>query len=383
MGGIRLFLACGVLFLHSNEQVLSHVGLQGKAIWSLNLIGGLAVIFFYIVSGFLISYVLNSKYAESVSGTLAFYRSRFLRIYPLWWVLLLFCVWIGPNLSSVPAVAGLVPASVLIGSDWIVAFGRYPVPYWSVFPPGSEIGWTLGAEVAFYLMAPWVLRSHRLAMALFAGTIAVRVLALFLVGPDDPAHKTWVYLFFPSILAFFLLGHLAEKLLRSRPIGIVGSVALLIAAATATSCLDDSTSIDSPWFHVAALCFAAALPGIFAATKDNRVSNFLGNLTYPLYLTHVVVISAVFSGTLSRIGQGLITASRMFDSIQLESIFVMGTTLAIALCVAAATHVAIERPLRVAFAWLLDSGARKIPLLAQSLIATSPRSDSAPRRRGG
>ena len=382
MGGIRLFLACGVLILHLNEQVLRPIGLSAQAIWVSNLIGGRAVIFFYIVSGFLISYVLNGKYSQSTSGTQAFYRSRFLRIYPLWWALLFFCVAAGPRpwMGHGPE---LFATSALIGSDWIVAFWHYPVPHWSVFTEGTEIGWTLGAELAFYLAAPWVLRSNRLAMALFAGSLAVRALALWMVAPDDPGYKTWTYLFFPSVLVFFLLGHFAEKLHRSRPIGLTPSIALLIAAVAAACRLDDSTSLGSPWFHVAALCFAAALPGIFAATKDNRVSTCLGDLTYPLYLTHVVVISAVFSGTLSGIGQGLIAGSGMFTSIELKSMFVVGSILAIALCVAAAIHVAIERPLRAAFAWLLDSGGRKIATLARRMIAKSPLSDAAPRHRGG
>ena len=363
MGAIRLFLACGVVILHLNGQVLDPRGLHAESTWVSNLTGGRAVIFFYIVSGFLISYVLNNKYPQSAAGNLAFYRARFLRIYPLWWVLLFFCVAIGPLPLTASAGAQLVPASLLIGSDWIVALWRYPAPYWSLFPPGSEIGWTLGAELAFYLAAPWVLRSNRLALTLFAGSIAVRALALWMIAPEDPAYKTWTYLFFPSILFFFLLGHMAERLHRSRPIGLAASVALLIAAAAAATRLDHSTSVGDPWFHVAALCFAAALPGIFAATRDNRLSAFLGDLTYPLYLTHSVVISAVFSSTQSEIGTTLIATSGAFDSIQLKSLFVTGSTLALALCVAAATRFAIELRIRAAFAWLLDSGGRRFQLL--------------------
>src|SRR5258708_40202610 len=43
---------------------------------------GHAVIFFYVISGFLISYALENKYREN---TRAFYQSRFMRIFPLYW----------------------------------------------------------------------------------------------------------------------------------------------------------------------------------------------------------------------------------------------------------------------------------------------------------
>src|SRR5258708_17904710 len=60
------------------------------------------------------------------------------------------------------------------------------------------------------------------------------------------------------------------------------------------------------WFrfndYAAVVLFALALPGIFEATKNNRVSNWLGDLTYPLYLTHYMTMSALFGllGSLAR-----------------------------------------------------------------------------------
>jgi peptidoglycan/LPS O-acetylase OafA/YrhL len=353
MGAIRLFLACGVFLLHLNEQVLDNAGLHVNPIFVGNLIGGRAVIFFYIVSGFLISYVLNNKYPATAAGTRAFYRSRFLRIYPLWWVILLVCVAIGAARGSGGA-AGYVAPAALIGSDWLVAFRHYPLPDWAVFPPGAEIGWTLGAELAFYLLAPWILRSTSCTIALFACSAAIRALLLWLIASADPAYKTWTYLFFPSILLFFLMGHLAERTHRWRPIGPALSVLLLAAAAAAASRLDDSTSLGDSWFHVAALCFAVALPGIFAATKDHRVSNFLGDLTYPLYLTHSLVILAVFDGVLSPLGRRLIATGGSFGARGLASAFMLAACLALALGVAMVTHVAIERRARAAFAWLLE-----------------------------
>jgi peptidoglycan/LPS O-acetylase OafA/YrhL len=52
-------------------------------IYSLGFNAGFAVMYFYIISGFLISFVLAHKYPASVSGTAAFYRSRFTRIFSL------------------------------------------------------------------------------------------------------------------------------------------------------------------------------------------------------------------------------------------------------------------------------------------------------------
>ena len=41
--------------------------------------------------------------------------------------------------------------------------------------------------------------------------------------------------------------------------------------------------------------FAAALPWLFRLTKENRVDRFIGELSYPLYLTHLLVFQLLRS----------------------------------------------------------------------------------------
>jgi hypothetical protein len=89
MGAIRLFLALAVLYSHIVSHFLapSRLFAFGNEL-VLGMNGGYAVMFFFVVSGFLISFVLETKYNHS-GGTAEFYRARALRIYPLWWALYL------------------------------------------------------------------------------------------------------------------------------------------------------------------------------------------------------------------------------------------------------------------------------------------------------
>ncbi len=345
MGALRLFLAFGVFLLHFNEQVLAPQGMAAPAAWAGNLLGGRAVLLFYVVSGFLISHVLHAKYPPTAPGTAAFWRARVLRIYPLWWVVLLVCLATAP-----PGWQGGLAPALLFGADWLVAFAHYPRPHWSLFPPGAEIGWALGAELTFYALAPWLLRSPRRVALALAGSVLLRGVLLASFAPAEPGFKSWSYLFFPAVLCFFLLGHLAEALGRRYPPGrgmLLASLGLVVAGATQ---LDASTEVGSPWFHLAALGLAGALPGVFAATRHSAVSTWLGRLTYPLYLTHCLVLGLLFT---SPAGAWMLRMARPFAGSALASGALVLATLALALGVAVLAHHALEEPLRRAGARLL------------------------------
>jgi peptidoglycan/LPS O-acetylase OafA/YrhL len=78
MGLIRFLLAMAVVAAHS------------APILGLTLVGGkIAVQSFFVISGFYISLILNEKYPAGTRGTLLFYGNRFLRIYPIYWAVLL------------------------------------------------------------------------------------------------------------------------------------------------------------------------------------------------------------------------------------------------------------------------------------------------------
>ncbi len=352
MGAIRLFLAYGVLFGHEceyavNFQITCDTG------WMLNVIGGRAVVFFYIVSGFLMSYVLDSKYPRTKAGTYQFYKSRFLRIYPLWWAVVAFstvtlsAAWLHRSLP------GIFSAIFLFGSDWLVPFAHYPEADFGFFPTRTEIGWTLGAEMTFYLLAPWLLRSDRLALAALAGSMTVRAAVFIMVGPLAPAFSTyiiWSYFFLPSTFMFFMLGHLARRVPYMRTAGPWPAFAILIAAAWFVSRNDWAPAGD--WFpindYVAAVLFALALPGVFEATKNNRLSNWLGDMTYPLYLTHHLTMSALFGlwGLVGVPGMKFVNFAKSFSSPSTTALVLFALVAIACLPVALIVHVLVELPLR-------------------------------------
>lgn len=264
MGLLRLFLALVVAQDHYRVNIL-HGEFRPYMDWlKLGLDAGHAVLLFYAISGFLISYALEHKYRDAVT----FWQARFVRIYPLFWALFIFA-WLryGP---------GDPLSAALIGSDWVVAFtGGFP------FPPYLAPAWTLGAEVTFYAMAPFLLRSTPACIALLLASITVRLYT---------AHDMeFAYHFFPATLMFFLLGHFAQKIIRL-PWQL--GAAIFVAGAWYVP----GVTFDSAAFYVSLAGLLLLLPGLFHATKSNRWLNFLGDLSYPVYLSHMIVLGEMYFG---------------------------------------------------------------------------------------
>lgn len=292
MGVIRLFLALVVAvghykYYHPSEPI------NFPPLMTLGMNGGTAVMFFFVISGFLISFVLDEKYGTSARDTYRFYKSRFIRIYSLYWPLyiaaVVFFVGMAAWLSR-PLIDNLLTFA-LFGSDWRLSFGS-PTdsanPRWghtALFMAGTTQAWTLATEVTFYLIAPFVLRSMTAVLALFIMSLAIRLPLVHMFG----FYEVWVYYFFPSVLFFFLLGHLSRRFFQRFPIDPRIGALFLIPACT-FSMLGVNKPFDSIWLYLSSFSFAAALPSVFALTKDSRWQNALGHLSYPVYLSHSALL---------------------------------------------------------------------------------------------
>ena len=87
---------------------------------------------------------------------------------------------------------------------------------------------------------------------------------------------------------------------------------------------------------------------MFEATKNNRVSNWLGDLTYPLYLTHDMTMSALFGlwGLVGAPGMAFVNFAKSFSSPYTTGVVLFALLVLACLPVALIVHVLVELPLR-------------------------------------
>jgi peptidoglycan/LPS O-acetylase OafA/YrhL len=312
MGTLRFILAMSVVYGHSGDFL------------GFPLIpGDTAVQSFYAVSGFYMALVLNEKYRPQSSTYFLFISNRFARLFPIYSAVLcltLLLAFAVPYLSwtEVPFVRqwhslprlDWSSAAFLLGSQ-IVMWGQDlyffltlkegALAFWPDFhtAPAPLIGllaipqgWTLGIEFSFYAIAPFIVRRSVPAIAAaLAASLFLRLLLQFAFGYDgDP----WSYRFFPSELAVFLLGTLGYCVYKSRSVGFDRSLLGIFAVAIVSVGVALLVNRWHGLSRIASVSFlmlaVAAIPFLFQSTKDGLLDRHLGELSYPIYICHFLVI---------------------------------------------------------------------------------------------
>lgn len=308
MGMVRVALAMAV--------VLSHLPLANYKFLS----GGLAVQAFFIISGFYMALVLEGKYKDVG----LFYSNRLLRLFPTYFVMVALTaiavyafngsVTIDPTLvdrilqDPVTTAVMAVENVVMVGQEMLFWFSiddagglvfdsRGPLPdettvvgWQGLFVPQA---WSLSMELMFYAIAPFLARAGwKWIAAICAASIALRLGGAFL----NVDYLLWQGRFFPTALFLFLLGMLAHKALpfvATLPKATGWIVALATLAFIVIFPLLGWTDVRMRWVVYA--IFFVTTPFIFHAFKDNALDRWIGDLSYPIYMTQLFVIGFVLT----------------------------------------------------------------------------------------
>jgi peptidoglycan/LPS O-acetylase OafA/YrhL len=159
--------------------------------------------------------------------------------------------------------------------------------------------WTLGVEVSFYIMSPFILSRRYLIFSILIVSIIIRLYLFFIgLGDKDP----WTYRFFPAELVFFLMGALANQFLLPtynemflardlRKYSVIATVFLIIF-----SMLYSILPIENIYkWCVLFFSFFLFLPLIFDFQNHHTLDKWIGELSYPIYIGHMLVILVIES----------------------------------------------------------------------------------------
>ncbi len=299
LNGLRAIAALAVVFSHTT-LALKEFGLN-SFFWGINpdgtprttLLAGFGVSIFFALSGFLITYLLLVEKEKKTIDIKKFYIRRILRIFPLYYlylvlvILLLYVYTISYN--KLLLLAYLLPFANIpsILSTSIPLLGHY---------------WSLAVEEQFYLFWPWLLRYKNqlfkwalgLTMVLLVIKLGLRFWAIQ-TGVELPyliAHVCrFQCMLIGALGAFIYLGQHAFtlKILKSWPAQVVAWLCMVLALINRFHVV---SVLDNELFSLVTLVLIIGQieNGPKIISLENKVMNFIGQISYGVYLYHPLII---------------------------------------------------------------------------------------------
>ena len=325
MGILRFLLAITVVLAHSSP------------IFGFSFVSApIAVQSFYIISGFYMTLILNEKYVGVNGSYKLFISNRFLRLYPIYWIVLFltvaYCIAIavhshGKHWGNLDIYAAhfdsmsfssftfLVFTNLFLFLQDVVMFLGLNTTTGHLFPTANfketnpmlyeflliPQAWTIGIEIAFYLIAPFLVRRKlKIIIPLIIVSLILRLVLYYRLGLQyDP----WTYRFFPTEVVFFLLGivsyHMYRKL-RTQEIKDIYLKLIWFGILGFTVFYNFLPIPAKSYLYL--IAFFVALPFVFILTKSWKRDSYIGELSYPIYISHMLILTLIIGRKIPVIG---------------------------------------------------------------------------------
>lgn len=239
--------------------------------------GHLGVMIFFLISGYIISYVAEKD------GRLPFAIKRVFRLFP---ALLVSIV-----ILAILNMIGSISRPDIKITDYLLSMFLLDQFFWpraTVLP----VTWTLFPEIVFYaivflfLPAMKVKPVHSTVMLALASYLVVVLTGILGTAPPHTSHLGYLPIFIVGRVLFLVQGGKMSK-----EIGItLFAFEIFILYGTFTAMWPDQMWADArkPWtYPLAILIFSGAL--LWNPSKIAAPIRFLGNISYSLYLIHVPI----------------------------------------------------------------------------------------------
>lgn len=304
---LRAVAALLVVYEHSMDVQINYGVSRQQNFYHLDGFGCIGVDLFFVISGFIITYVA-SKYKGFNEG-MHFLEKRFWRINPVYYIATLLCLGVyllQLNIDNTPipnkTISSLVDTVLLIPTNSEI----------ENFSPLLIVGWTLSFEWLFYLLFFFLIMGN-----VKRKVLALPILFLMLIGTGQIMKPDDLRLQFITnpILLEFLLGVMICQLYVSTKkiptwvgascltIGIIGYILLIrlgygnvwhyLGTINGEASLRKFLLWGIPSACIMFGCVFLEKNGLFRRLFDNKLSLLLGDASYSIYLIHYTAFNSL------------------------------------------------------------------------------------------
>ena len=286
--------------------------------------GDIGVSFFFVLSGFLITYLLFRE--QDISGKISwknFYAKRILRIWPVYFITILLGFFILPIavrlfIGNIPFVFPVNPSLTLL-PQYMLFLANFNLAFTGGSSVPTNVLWSISVEEQFYLIWPLVMiflpRKHILkALGLIIVTSCVYRYFNALL-PNVILYSTFSVmsdLAIGSMLSYFVYtkNNIIERLRHTPRKIIVGVYVFLLLIVLGRHYITYIVSESSILYNLFIAIFPLVLATTFAFVilEQNEMSrslfkigkskifSFLGRISYGLYSYHIFAFTIILLG---------------------------------------------------------------------------------------
>lgn len=311
LNGLRFFAAFLVVMHHVEQfkKILHQPNHFDNPF--IKITGKIGVILFFVLSGFLITYLLLKE--KEVTNTISisnFYRRRLLRIWPLYFFLIIIAFFVLPHISFfyIGEISDSLKEHFTLKLLLFVFF--LPNLALGVFPPipyGSQ-AWSIGYEEQLYLFWPWIVRSKKNIFAITVTLISLFYLSnilAFTVFKEvlikyDLLTKAEFFYDFPAYDSLLVGGLAAYLILYKRHFFTFVFEKYFQVILYSVTIISIAFGLKIPFvtnlFY--AILFALIIVNLAVNEKslislENRMINYFGKISYGIYMYHSIAIIIV------------------------------------------------------------------------------------------
>lgn len=298
MDVLRFICAAGVIFHHAT-QTLKDKGVATKAADIHYYSGSFFLDVFFIISGFLISLILMKEYEAGTFSLKNFFMRRIIRIWPLYFLAVILKIWLIPFLNGMSFTA--IKTNLLYACTFTI---NYQLIFDEMVKTYSIL-WSICIEEHIYLLLPFLLLLFKQKFKIVTYFLIVSGLISWLCffKMQSAGHFSYAYFVSSSYFYYFGIGMLVACIYNGKMPGKNLEHTIFKPITQAIVFIIFFGFVFNGWGNHKSLITTLTITGLFggylvwASVQENFIlklkpsfSKYLGNISYAMYVTHIITI---------------------------------------------------------------------------------------------